>query len=225
MARKTRSRSRARARSAPRRTGSRSSRTSTTSISSRSGDGLGKYILPAVAVGIVAYLLWPKTASAADGRDGRDGNNQNNQDKNNPNNRPNNRPNNGGGGFPAGATLGVVAVTTGESGMNVRSSPSPGATLVTALPNGTTFQILAADIAETGIDTPGRNRWMHIRTSNGTQGYLRAIGPAGESNVRTTTGPNTGAFYGGYTPYTPFGALMPQGVVAARGWYPAYRGW
>ena len=220
MARKTRSRSRARARLASRRTGSRSSRTSTTSISSRSGDGWGKYVLPAVAVGIVAYLLWPKTASAADGRDGRDGNNK-------PNGKPDGKPdgNGGGGGFPAGATLGVVAVTTGESGMNVRSSPSPGAALVTALPNGTTFQILAADIAETGIDTPGRNRWMHVRTSNGTQGYLRAIGPAGESNVRTTTGPNTGAFYGGYTPYTPFGALMPQGVVAARGWYPAYRGW
>lgn len=224
--RRARTRTRTRTRTVYRRPGARTS-TSTTAISSRSGDGWGKYVLPAVAVGIVAYLLWPKTASAA-GRDGRDGNGK---DKDGRDVRPPPPP--GPRPFPAGSKLAVISVATGEQGMNIRAQATPTSALVGSVPNGSTIAVLTAegDLPESGLpDTPGKNRWVYIQTAQGVKGYLRSIGPNGESNIRVTGGPDTGMLYPAFRPYQGHfahgGQLQQHGVVPAPGWRPAaWRGW
>lgn len=174
-----RSSSRSRARSAPRHA------TTRTTAARGGGGGLAKYILPAAAVGVVAYLLWPKTAKAATSTGPTPPTPPDVRPPPPPPPPPPPQP------FPPGATLGKIAVA-GFPGMNVRSRPSPSGALVTSLPNGTVFQMTdplsvqgyADYIPEEGLTPSPNNRWAAIRTANGVTGYLRAIGPAGEMNIQ-----------------------------------------
>lgn len=225
-----RSSSRSRARSAPRHA------TTRTTAARGGGGGLAKYILPAAAVGVVAYLLWPKTAKAATAPT---------PTPPDPNpTPPNPTP------FPPGATLGKIAVA-GFPGMNVRSRPSPAGDLRTSLPNGTVFQMTdplsvqgyADYIPEEGLTPSPNNRWAAIRTANGVTGYLRAIGPAGEMNIQLVRAgdiasqmpmgegapppaggyPGTGALmpFLPFHPHYPHHLRHPQRLPAPPGW----RGW
>lgn len=73
-----------------------------------------------------------------------------------------------------------VAVTTGQSGLNLREGASPSTRLLAQLPNGTGVIVLREELWETGCASC---EWWEVETSNGVRGFLRAIGPAGEANV------------------------------------------
>ena len=84
----------------------------------------------------------------------------------------------------------IVNVTTGEVGMNLRAAPSTRAALLGQAPNGTRVFVRQTDIPE--IDTPPGSpmRWWAVAIYAypvgidwNRQGYMRAVGPAGESNL------------------------------------------
>ena len=93
------------------------------------------------------------------------------------------------GGFvhpPAGtratvnATVGIPAGAT--PGLNLRSAPSPNASLVVALPNGTPITVVASNVVEQGRTAANKERWWQV-TANGRTGFLRAVGPGANANA------------------------------------------
>ena len=162
----------------------RSTRSTRTSTSRSSGGGLARFLLPAAALGIGAYLLWPKTAEA----------------------RPQIAP------LPPGPAPGPpnplppppagrktrpdAQFFTPEFGegraltaMKVRTAPATTSPEIprAALQAGDTVVIWQKGIA------PGDNQggmWWEIVTPSGDRGFARGVDAAGTTNfttVRETT--------------------------------------
>ena len=147
----------------------RSTRTTSTSRSSRSGGGLARFLLPAAALGIGAYLLWPKRADAAVL----------------PPPEPAPSP------FPlppppvpsSAVTIEPVADAplvegtsrgriVGGTDITVRNGPADNATIVSRLPQGAGVAIMIAPLAPpTPLAPQGR---LLVRTARGKEGYVAA---------------------------------------------------
>jgi hypothetical protein len=67
---------------------------------------------------------------------------------------------------PVGSTVEVS--NTGTSSLNLRESPSQGATIVARLSGGTRLEVVGAGRSAEGL------RWLQVRTSDGTSGWAAA---------------------------------------------------
>jgi hypothetical protein len=68
--------------------------------------------------------------------------------------------------------------TSGAASLNFRSEPSTSGgedTIITTLPQETPLQFLDETQASDNPDVDGEDGWMHFRTEDGTEGWLRAI--------------------------------------------------
>ena len=145
------------------------------------GDGAGKYLVPLAGLGLAAALifwgpkLWAGQSPTPTPRPGTD-----------PNVVPIPPRPPGPSPWPATARLARIAVSTGESGMNLRGGPAPTGAIMGTVRNGALVEVLMDDVAETGrADTPGRYRWAQIRTApGGGTFWMRSVGPSGERNIQ-----------------------------------------
>lgn len=97
---------------------------------------------------------------------------------------------NGKTAFPPGAELAIV---TASPGLMTRLAPNPNAAPIApqgVAPNnaftGTTIAVTRRGILEEGAPAGAKMEWWEIMTPGGGTGYVRAIGPNGESNARLT---------------------------------------
>lgn len=160
-----------------------------TSNRSKKG-GAGKYVLGAAALVGLGLLLWPKTGEPKE------------PDKK-PIPEPDNRKPSNGGVIPPGprppSTWGdlstaVVQTTDPSGGVNVRTSPSVNAPLVTGSSdrnagawNGKSVAVLSVVQDADG----GRREWWHIYTPGGYEGYASGGDPnvAGDHNFGPVRAP------------------------------------
>lgn len=174
----TGSRSRARARARTRtRPGSRTS-TRTTMSTTRVREGsAAKYVLPALVVAGLAYLLWPRDAKADPNRP---------PPITPPPNNGRTRP------WPPGTPEGSVNPVgtnpaTGRpwNGLNTRTRPDPTAPLVSRNDafRGQRIGIISVGHKQQGPQACERCEWFEIMTPGGSVGFARAVGPQGETNL------------------------------------------
>lgn len=171
-------RARARQRGRTRRLGARSTTrtTRTTTIRDRGErGGAARYVLPALVVAGLAYLLWPKDARA----------------DNQPVTPPIVPPGPGPKPWPPGTPEATVAPAgtnpaTGRpyNGLNVRRRPNPSSPLVTRNDafRGQRIGIISVGHAEEGGGCPSCV-WYEVMTPGGSVGFARAVDPQGQSNI------------------------------------------
>ena len=183
----------------------RSTRSTRTSTSRSSGGGLARFLLPAAALGIGAYLLWPRTAAAAVL----------------PPPGPAPGPPNPLPPPPAGRkTRPDAQFFTPEFGegraltaLKVRTAP---ATTSPEIPRAALQAGDAVVIWQKGI-APGDNQggtWWEIVTPSGDRGFARGVDAAGTTNfttVRETTRRPPGVATAGY--FTATGQEQGQAVA------------
>lgn len=191
-----------------------SSRTTTSRTTIREERERGTNWLPLLGLlglaGLAGVLLWPRIAGAAQppGGGGTPGTPGTPGNPGGPGGQPV-TPTPGSQVHPPAGTRAVAAVTTGQTGLNLRQSARPGPT--TAQPdirNGEAFIVLESNIPEEGLGAGARNRWWRV-DFNGRQGFIRAVGPGGEWNVAWPQGPVAQTLVGTNTGNLLAAAYMP----------------
>lgn len=95
--------------------------------------------------------------------------------------------------FPAGSALATV-IPNALGGINARNEPKSGQFGIPASPiitentafNGTTIAVLQTGFKEEGAPANSPIEWWKIMTPTGGIGFVRAVGPQGESNFQHT---------------------------------------
>ena len=188
-----------------------------TSRSGGSTSGLARFLLPAAAIGIGAYLLWPKRANAA------------------PSPLPNPNPiQPPPPQIPSGSAVEPVAdAPLGEgtsrgritgSNVLVRNGPNDNSPVVSTLPRNAGVAVMIAPLTPPTPNAPqGR---VLVRTARGAQGYVAAeyvrvdapsapVSAADAARGGGAAGTAGWAPHMGYTPWTMTGQTRPTACVNA----------